>query len=372
MDAKEFQDTVDREMRRVEGTLDQAGREIMRKDSKARTALVYFSTMLFVFGILMFVVSGYAVSYFGGNGWTALIGTGASYLGFIAGAFCIVSASFACAATYRQNRVLLCCSLLFSFIFFVVQCAAAAGMIAYSYTLHVGSTPSGSLTLITDVVTNNVMLSLFQKCCSGCPPNVVTCNNPTPGAFFNGTHPNCVAPSSCSAPVPCTSMTQTNCYVWTTEYLSRLTVNGQKLVPPVALTDDICATLGTLNSHGHKIVGPAYTGACGGGNPKNFMSQVAAYMEHVLGGVAVVFIIVAVVQGFLIGLSLYIICRPMCTGKSGFEDDMTGLGQGLDDDHSATANGGQHTRVSTRDDGGVSGSGGGKGAAQPNASEVVV
>ena len=214
--------------------------------------------------------------------------------------------------------MLLCFAFLISFIFLFFQIAAAAVTIQYSYTLRVGSVPSGSLTSLQDVTTNNVLMSAFMKCCTGCPNGI--CNNPNPGAYYNGSLPYCASPKdNCTTITVCSGAGQTNCLMYTPQYQAQF----GSMVPPVTIPDNVCSQLSRTSFHGHHVVGYASSGDCGGGDPQKFMYAVAHYVESVLGGVSVVFVLVAVIQFFIVALAIYIICKPTFTGKSGFEDDMT-------------------------------------------------
>jgi len=321
LDPAEISAKVDEGMKEIDKNLDRAGQEIMRSDSRARTALGYFVTILFMFGILLLVVSSYAAAQFsGGSSWSALLGTGASWVGIVAGVLCLLSSCFGLCATRYQSRLLLCLTLVFSFLFLFFQIAAVAVTVQYTYTLQVGSVPSGSLTALGDVATNNVLLSAYQQCCTGCPNGI--CNNPRPGSFTNGTLPWCAPPNACTIVSVCNSTSQTYCFQYTQAYLNQFSYTAGVLVPPVYVPPALCTTLQSTVSHGHHIVGYAAQGNCGGGNPSVFISQIAGYVESVLGAVAVVYVIVMVIQIFIVGLSMYIICRPVCAGKSGFEDEV--------------------------------------------------
>lgn len=149
---------------------------------------------------------------------------------------------------------------------------------------------------------NNVVLSIFIKCCSGCPGRHL-CDNPNPDSFANYSLSYCAYPSNCTVPGPCTLKGQDSCFVDRTD-IWRSGVN--LTIPSYSIDSMICRDLQTLSVHGVTLVGPAILGSCGGGSPAAFRSSLAILVSNESVPFFSLYLTVALIQMGILFLSLYL------------------------------------------------------------------
>jgi len=259
-------------------------------------------------------------------------------VGVVAGVLTVFMSLMGCFAALLQSRPLLCCYLCVFTTVWSIQVAAAAITFSYSQQLNVkaGAVPSGSLTAYSDIQINNAVFSVYQRCCTGCPPNVYPCNNPFPDTYVNSTLAFCQSPSTCTYVVPCASASSGQCF----KYAGSAPV----VVPPYSPDGTVCSvlqSLSTTNPSGNtvKLVDYAVNGGCGAGNPTVFLQNMANYLSTHLTGVFVLFILIIVFEGVALPFGFYL---ALTGGTRGSRTDPTFLGtgeEGIADDSSALHDG---------------------------------
>ena len=293
-------------------------RRIERKMGRAMKFLVALNCFTTLMGISMLIASAYARAQFRDDGWGSLVSSqGAASLGIATGLFTLVLSVVGCVGAAARQKRMLCCYMCGLLIVFSFQIAAAVTMSSYASTLSFRdergvNASSSNLMLTADIALNNAVLSVYVKCCSGCPNNV--CNNPTPGSFFNGTLPYCSGNTTCTPISPCGTPNRQKCFVYPP--------GTNVTVPPLAIPDTLCSGLGQiwLGKISHAIVGPAFSGSCGAGDPVNFFQDMDTFVWYSLNGVAGFFTFVAVIEGLALIAGMYIIfCSK--TAKVQGEDD---------------------------------------------------
>ena len=240
---------------------------------------------------------------FSDRSWRTYLASNAAWAGILASILCAVCAANTFSALRRVSRRQLGCTLVVAVLLIAFQITASVITYDFAVQLNVGNpnTPSGSYTSFKDIVINNFVYSIYQRCCSGCP---VGCNNTSPGAYANYTLPNCAPPlNECEVPQLCTGPTDNNCFVYPASHRYAIRI------PPLTVSTEVCDDLSYLTMRGIYIVGPANTGACGGGSPGVFLSVLADYVDSSMYGVAVVNIIVLVTLLSMIAFAVYIIAK---------------------------------------------------------------
>ena len=227
-------------------------------------------------------------------------------LGVVAGVLTVFMSLLGCIAAALQSRPALCCYICVFFTVWCIQVAAAAAVLGYSQQLTINySTPSSQLTSYSDVQINNAVLSVYQRCCTGCPRNVVPCNNPYYDTYVNGTLPYCTgAANTCKFVTPCTQSVQGNCFIYRG--------NDPYIIPPYSPDQSVCnvlSVLSTTNPSGQtvKLVDYASKGGCGGGDPTVFLRNLSTYLSSHLVGVFVVFILIICTESIALPFGFYLI-----------------------------------------------------------------
>ena len=240
---------------------------------------------------------------FASRTWRTYLLSDTAWTGIVASVLCVACAANTFSALRRVSRPQLGCSVLVAVLLIAFQITAAVTTYNFAMQLNVGdpTQPSGSYTAFSDIVINNLVYSTYIQCCSGCPTG---CNSTSPGAYANYTLPNCAAPQNqCEVPGLCAGPTANDCFVYPAQHRYPIRI------PPVNVVQEVCQDLSMLTMRGIPIVGPANTGACGGGSPAVFLSVLADYVESAMYGVAVVNIIV------LVALLLMIVFAAYTVGK---------------------------------------------------------
>lgn len=283
---------------------------------KFLVALNCFTTLM---GVSMIIASSYARAQMSDEGWGSLVNSQvASSLGIATGLFTLILSVFGCVGAAAKQKRMLCCYLCGLFIVLAFQIAAAATMGMYANTLSLKdergvNASSTSLTFGPDIAVNNAALSVFLKCCTGCPNNV--CNNPAKGAFSNVTLANCGGSNStaCQFVVPCgLPASGSKCFVYQQ--------NVPQVVPPLVIPDSLCNGLSNVWITNRYIVAPVAQGGCGNGDPASFIQDLDTFVGYSLDGVAAFFTFVAVIEALALVAGLYLVfCAK--TGKVQGEDD---------------------------------------------------
>ena len=159
---------------------------------------------------------------------------------------------------------------------------------------------SGSLTDGDQVAFNNIFLSAYTGCCTGCPPGACNATNVVQNkndrwlanclSNANGT----VTPQ-CQLSTFCTSTIDTGCYQQT------------DLVPTIKVID-ACGTLESLKFNGTSpLVGPADQGSCGSGSPSSFTYRCAQYLLSYWPSLQIAFTVFCVLQAFNFMVSVLVL-----------------------------------------------------------------
>jgi len=288
----------------------------MGRAMKFLVALNCFTTLM---GVSMLIASAYARAQFRDDGWGSLVSSqSAASLGIATGLFTLVLSVVGCVGAAAKQKRMLCCYMCGLLIVLCFQIAAAVTMTSYANTLGIrdergANASSIMLTFTPDIAINNAVLSVFLKCCSGCPDNV--CNNPTPGSYFNGTLPYC-ANSTCSSVLPCSMTSRSKCLVY-----PQAAVNIT--VPPLAIPSTLCDGLSRvwIGTPSHAIVGAVSQGSCGKGDPAAFLQDMDTFVGYSLDGVAAFFTFVAVIEGIALVAGMYLIFCAKQTKVQGEDDE---------------------------------------------------
>lgn len=268
-------------------------------------------------GVSMIIASSYARAQMSSDSWGNLVNAQvAAGLGIATGLFTLVLSVFGCVGAAAKQKRMLCCYLCGLFIVLIFQIAAAGTMGLYANALSYRdergvNASSASLTFPPDVAVNNGVLSVFVKCCTGCPGAI--CNNPTPNSFSNVTLPYCVGNNTCQTILPCGANSGRKCFVYPT--------GQQPIVPPVYVPDSLCSGLTSVWVGNRYVVGPAPQGSCGGGDPVQFMQDMDTIVGYSLDGVAGFFTFVAVIEGFALVAGLYLVFCAKTTKVQGEDDE---------------------------------------------------
>jgi len=171
-----------------------------------------------------------------------------------------------------------------------------------------GKGESSYLTNSQQITANNVVLSAWLKCCTGCDPKKVpACNNPDATSYYVVTLSNCNGTVVCqTAPICPSSGGATNCFVYPPG-----TVNQYR--PSTNIDQSFCYLLSTISAAGSPIVGFADTGSCGGGDPGVFMTNISTYVGPKLYFVGVMFALITVIQSTVLFVGcfvLFCVSRP--------------------------------------------------------------
>jgi len=212
----------------------------------------------------------------------------------------LVSFLGCCAGLSNQRKALVFFYAILVTGIFALQVAAAAVMLQYAGLITEQSTLLSSQMLNSDSIElNNAILSSYTACCSGCPP-AANCNNAQP-YFANITAANCDNQTvTCALVQPCNSTVTANCYIFSNNAIVR--------TPPVNIAVQECDMLSKLYQNGIALVGPASTGACGGGNLESYQETMASYFRDRVYWVGATFAGIAAVQGLLVVSAFYVLC----------------------------------------------------------------
>jgi hypothetical protein len=274
-----------------------------------------FNIITAVLGLAFLCASLYAEGQTTGNGWSAIVARNVAWVGVFASLLTMFASCVGCWAATTGRRNVLCCYLCFFTLIFAFQVAAAVSMSQYSKQLRVqdASVLSGALVSQADVNIMNAVFSVYQKCCSGCPNNA--CNNPQTGAFVNATNANCLQANCQYVTSVCQSTTQDKCWNF---------LGQPPLLPPYVIEDQLCQAMSTLQLNGIKLVGPAQSGSCGGGDPKVFWTNLNMYVSGTVYGVAIFYIIVAFFESLILPAGIYVMfCTKTETPLEEIEDKET-------------------------------------------------
>lgn len=280
----------------------------------------------------MFGMSIYIKQTFSDQGWSAVFSTGAVWVGIFAGLFMVIVSFLGCYAARKNKKMLLCWYLICVGALFAIQVAAAALLIGYANSFTALSSPSATksadIATTNDAYVNNALLSLYTICCSGCPVAGITAFSggqvKTCYAGYPSTYAVCpnagTASSTCIYSSPCTAAGQNNCWAYgPSNYVYNQ--NGGLSFPPVKMDPTFCAVLKGVSTSGKPLVGAPSVGGCGGGNPGAFRSNINDYFGPKLYFAGVVFALIAVIQGSVIFVCVYVICFVSKRDVTGDDDD---------------------------------------------------
>ena len=272
---------------------------------RTRLVLMLNVVVLSVLALIVFITSVYATSQFASRSFFTFVASNIAWLGIFASIVCLAGAICACIALRWNSRVCFAMTALISLGFIILQIASMVLLTNFSNTLQIGSpgVPSAMYTNPGDIVINNLAFSMYVKCCTGCPTG---CNNTTPGAFSNVTLSYCAFPNTCASVGACNSPTQNNCFVHSS--LGRLPRNFS--IPTSYVNDYVCSSLQSMNLNGAALVGAASTGACGGGDPSQFLQNLSAYLKSSVSAILGVYIFVALLQFGMLFLGCYMSSVP--------------------------------------------------------------
>ena len=232
----------------------------------------------------------------------------------------MIAVSFlGCYAAKKNKKTYLCCYIVCVIVILMIQIAAAVVMINYSNSFKSAfSVNSAALTARSDVDLNDAVLSLYTRCCSGCPgtdPAVNQCNNPN--AYFPGVSTYCYnrpngagGTITCSQVQSCTAAVTSYCYVY---------LPGDPLLRPTHNIDPtLCTLLSTLNGANGPIVGYVDKGGCGAGQVSTFVSNLDDYFSPKLYLVGVGFAVIAFIQSTVVFVGIYVI---LCASHKDIEEE---------------------------------------------------
>jgi len=244
------------------------------------------------------------------DGWASVISLTAVWVGIFGGLGMIVISFLGCYAARKNKKMYLCCYLICVAVILALQIGAAVVMVNYSNAFkNAFSTPSSQLQDSADISVNNAVLSLYTKCCSGCPgltANVNQCNNP--GAYFPGVATYCYnRPSplgtgliTCDQVSVCPTSGVSTSYCYQEPSMPYL-------LPPVSIDQSLCSLMTTLDGATGPLVYYVDKGGCGGGSVSAFVTQVNAYFQPKLYLIGVAFGVIAVIQSIVIFVGIYVI-----------------------------------------------------------------
>jgi len=277
-----------------------------------------FNTVTALLGVGVLLASFAARNRVNSQGWGGLVSNNVSAVGIAAGLLTLLLSILGCIAAAARNNRLLACYLIGFLIIVCIQIGAAVSMTNYSNALQIRDEgkPSSQLTFGPDIAINNAAFSVFLKCCSGCPPpNTVLsspntglyigCNNPDPTSFNNYTLTNCLQPGTntriCSVLKPCDVSSEAKCFVYYP--------GDPVIIPPISVANTVCTALSVLYiGNSSYIVGPAWQGSCGGGDPVVFLKQMDTFVSDSLIGIASFFTFVAVIEAITLPAGFYLLC----------------------------------------------------------------
>lgn len=301
---------------------------------KRSLCIVGFNILLFCLGVAVLGLSIAMSVIFQRGGWTAVISAQAIGLSVFAGLLMMINGIAGCYSAKQRNRRMLCANLLCVFALFIVLVVAASMLIRYSVVAqNQVDLQSSELQAEDDKYMNNALISVYNKCCSGCNNVDIalftnslqhTCNmlsNPSAGddfelenngwtanrcnvtlqqQYFPG-HPTVL----CENPGPCNASPWNvdNCWIYPMQDNLTAAVD----FPPQYIDKGFCNTLNDLYIHGSPLVGFPQTGGCGSGMVRKFVDAMKLYFAPVFYAIGVVFIVFAVLIVLVLLVGVHIV-----------------------------------------------------------------
>jgi len=181
------------------------------------------------------------------------------------------------------------------------QIAFANSLVLVSHKFAIQETVvSGSLVHLSDVTINNLAMSVYVKCCSGCPSG---CNNSMPNSFSTQILPYC-GDNQCEFVGPCASKTQDKCFNY---FLNNGFFKRPVEVPTDLVDDSVCNLLSGLSYNSLPLVGFAVSGGCGYGDARIFHQNLADYVTSRSYGSSVVVVLLATTEIIVLLICMYIV-----------------------------------------------------------------
>jgi len=203
-----------------------------------------------------------------------------------AGILLMFASCYGCVATQKNHKGLLFCYLVILTGILALQCASAALAFEYGdqFNAQVGHISSDISSPAANSINNNV-LSMYQACCTGCPPDA-KCNNAQ--SFYNFSLPNCNNTAGtilCQYPQVCSANNNitTGCYT-------------DLSIPTLSVDPLLCSTMTYFVENGAPLVGPVTKDSCGNGTASTFQNNVYDYMGRQTVNIAIGLVVVAAIE----------------------------------------------------------------------------
>ena len=202
------------------------------------------------------------------------------------GVLVIMLSILGCVGAKRQSKPLLLCYGLVMLVLFILQVVATAQVFDFGYWFK-DQTQLNSLR--QNAIFNNILLSTYTSCCSGCPKSGSPCNQAQP--YFNFTLANCQG-AGCKLVYPCNSTLASGCYVFDK--------SEEVVIPAYPVDNSTCAALSSVVFNGAGIVGPVSKGSCGQGDPVKFANNIYMYVAGLAFSLGTAFAVFATCLGLVV------------------------------------------------------------------------
>jgi len=302
-----------------------AGANKMAKKLSRKCFVISFNVFFFICGIILLIVSGVVDSYLGGGSSyvRAFFAQEDAWLGIFNGLATIIISLVGIYAIQENYRNMLFFYIVSLILILCSQIGFANSLVIVSQKFSMQETlVSGALTRPSDAAINNLVLSAYVKCCTGCP---VGCNNTLPGAYSPTQLPYCPG-TSCESVGPCRSKSQDKCF----NYFARGRGSGPIYVPTDVVDDSVCSWLSRFSYGTSPLVVPAVDGGCGFGDGRIFYQNLQAYVSSRSYGSAVGLIFLAVCEILILIVCMYIVfCAKHSVRSNDYYQSADSLNDGV-------------------------------------------
>jgi len=269
--------------------------------NKSGKIIMFFNAITLLIGLIMIAAAAYV--WVGFSKYDALISMTAIYAGLAGGIIITLVSLAGFYGAYADKRAILFLYLIFVALVFGLQIAAAVIFAQYQGQIaKTSSIPTDEIVDTFSISANNMMLSTYTTCCSGCGPNVCNVEPAVPedGPFcsYNATEPaQCIYVYNCPVGEVC--------YVNSTS----------TTIPVFSIDVSVCTGLKQLayvnGTKSSPIVGPFIGNdkdSCGKGDPLLFRTLLYGFANSVFDYSVIIFGVLAGVQGLILIAGIYIIC----------------------------------------------------------------
>jgi len=280
--------------------------------------LILSNSFFVVCGLILLVIAGVVEGFFGGRQVR-----GAFFVqedtpwGIAAGVLMLLTSLSGIYAVQNNLKHLLFVYVLGMILVLCLQVAFSKNLEALSKKFEIQErVVSGSMSRLSDIEINNVMFSVYTKCCTGCPSG---CNNTNPDSFSPVVLPYC-ANSTCEFVPACESRKQDKCFNY-----FRMPPFPKPVVevPPLAIDDTVCFVLSRLSYGSEALVGPVDQGGCGLGDARTFHYTLALYVSARTYGSAIAVGFLIAIEIMVLLVTMYLIfCATRFTVRMQEDDDL--------------------------------------------------